>query len=434
MNKQNLGYTPEQYRKFKRHGWIYLLMFSFLYCTHYCTRLNLSNASAVMIAELGWTTADIGILTGTLFWTYGFGHLINGRLSEIFGPHRFVILAVILSVATNLLMGFQSSLLVMALLWGLNGYFQSMAWSPGIATLTSWWPGNTRGFATGFANAFSGFGQVVATLAVTLAVTVMPAAGWRAAFWIPTAFPIVMLVFFVIFAKPTPQSAGLPEYKEEDQERAKNEAEMKKMFQGKGKLYPYLYLLSNPQFVVWMIVIFIAGLARYGLVTWIPLYFTDVFQVEVTDGLLQSLALPVGMGIGTLVVPWLTDRFCPNNRLSAVVISAAVGAVAIGVFFLLDPRIPVQLVLIEVLLFVAGFCIYAINGTCWAYATDVGGRVLSGTSAGILDFAAYMGAAVQSIMYGFLLQSGGWNVVFLSIAAFCLLMAVLGIVESRKRK
>ena len=158
------------------------------------------------------------------------------------------------------------------------------------------------------------------------------------------------------------------------------------------------------------------------------------FDVDVTAGLLQSLALPVGMGIGTLVVPWLTDRFCPNNRLAAVVAAGLVGAVAVSVFFLLDPTNSVQLVLIELLLFVAGFCIYAINGTAWAYATDIGGRVFSGTSAGVLDFAAYMGAAAQSLFYGFLLDNGGWNIVFISIAAFCVLVAVLGAGNSVKRK
>lgn len=434
MDQKNFGYTPEDYKKFKSCGWRYLLLFSFLYCLHYCCRLNLSNASAVMMEQMNWTKSDIGILTSTLFWTYGFGHLINGRLSEIVGPHKFVVLAVLLSVAANLLMSFQSSLIVMALIWGLNGYFQSMAWSPGIATLTSWWPGNTRGFATGFAHAFSGFGQVAATLTVAFALSAFPDMGWRAAFVVPALFPLVMLIVFKLFAKPTPSSIGLQEYVEADEQKARSEQEMAQLVKSRGKLYPYKYVLSNKRFVIWMIVAFATGLARYGLVTWVPLYFVDQFDVDVTAGLLQSLALPVGMGIGTLVVPWLTDRFCPNNRLAAVVAAGLVGAVAVSVFFLLDPTNSVQLVLIELLLFVAGFCIYAINGTAWAYATDIGGRVFSGTSAGVLDFAAYMGAAAQSLFYGFLLDNGGWNIVFISIAAFCVLVAVLGAGNSVKRK
>ena len=432
MEQRTFGYTPSEYKQFKHYGWRYLLLFSFLYCAHYCTRLNLSNASALMMEDLNWTTADIGILTSTLFWTYGIGHLINGRLGEIVGPVRFVCLGVLLSVIANVFMSFQSSLLVMALIWGLNGYFQSMVWSPGIATLTSWWPGNTRGFATGFANAFSGFGQVAATLMVALAFVIAPNRGWRAAFLIPPLLPVILLVIYGLFTKPSPESIGLKQYVEIDEEKAKAEEEMQALVKEKGPLYPYKYLMSNPKFIVWMVVVFAAGLARYGLLTWIPLYFIERFGVDVEAGLLQSLALPVGMGIGTLIVPWLTDRYCPDNRLRAAILSAILGAASIGIFYMLNPTVGFQLLIIEIMLFIAGFCIYAINGIVWAYSSDIGGRVFSGTSAGILDFAAYMGAAIQSLLFGFMLETGGWNHIFMITAAFCLLIAVLGIISSRE--
>ena len=423
------GYSREEYKVFKKQGIKYLILFSLLYCFHYCTRLNLGNASAVMLKELNWTTADIGILTSTLFWTYGLGQLVNGRLSEIVGPYRFVILGVLLSALTNIVFGLQSSLVVMAIVWGLNGFFQSMAWTPGLATLTKWWPGNTRGFATGFANAFSGFGQAIATLVVAFSLNAFPQLGWRAAFIVAAFFPIAMLLIYVLFSKPSPKYIGMKEYTEDDPVKAAQEAEMKKIVEEKGKLYPYKYILSNKRFLVWLLVAFAVGLARYGLVTWIPLYFIQVHDVDVTAGLLQSLALPVGMGIGTLVVPWLTDRFCPNNRLPAVVLSALGGAISVLTFLFLKPGIAV-----EVMLFVAGFCIYAINGTAWAYTTDLGGRVFAGTASGTLNCVAYLGATVQSNMYGFLLEEGGWGIVFGSIAGFCVLIAVLGLVSLKKEK
>ena len=161
------GYSKIEYVKFNRYAWRYLLSFSVLYCTLYCVRLNLANAGAAMMEELGLTKADFGVLTGVLFWTYGIGQFVNGRLSEIVGPAKFVVASVVLSVAANVLMSFQSSIVVMAIIWGVNGFFQSMGWTSGVAILTKWWPGSKRGFALGFANAFSGFGQVVAILSVT---------------------------------------------------------------------------------------------------------------------------------------------------------------------------------------------------------------------------------------------------------------------------
>ena len=166
-NNGMLGYTQEEYKKFSKNAWIVLLAFSVLYCFLYCGRLNLQYTMPAMMEEEGWTELDLGILSSVLFWTYGIGHLFNGRLGEIFGVNRFIVAGMFLSAAANLLIGFQSSLIVIAVLWGFNGYFQSMLWSPGIALLSRWWPGEKRGFATGFANAFSGFGQVFAALTVS---------------------------------------------------------------------------------------------------------------------------------------------------------------------------------------------------------------------------------------------------------------------------
>jgi len=429
MEKLKYGYNKAEYKKFSSHAWRYLLLFAFLYCAHYCTRLNLGNAQVAMTE---FSSEEIGIITSTLFWSYGIGHLINGRLGEIFGVRRFIILSVILSVATNILMGFQSSILVMAIIWGFNGFFQSMAWSPGISSLVAWWPGDKRGFATGFANAFSGFGQVAATLMVALSFAMFPSLGWRSAFFVPAILPVLMLIIYILFAKSGPKAIGLNDYEEESKEKAEHEVEMEKIIKEKGALYPYFHLLSNKIFLVWLFVAFASGLARYGLVTWIPKYLNEVANQGEIISLLTSTILPIGMGIGTLIIPTLTDKFCPNNRLLAGVVSGIVATLCVLGFMLLKP-VGFQFMLMLVLLFFAGFFIYAINGTVWTFAADIGGRVFASTATGILDFAAYMGAAIQAIVYGFILSNGSWNILFLSVAAFCFLVAMISLISSKKK-
>lgn len=428
-----LGYTAAEYRKFKKYAWLYLLMFSVLYCFLYCTRLNIGSATPYLV-EAGWTESTIGILTGTLFWTYGIGQLVNGRLSELLGPSKFIIGAVVLSAGANFLVATQKvdSVVILAVLWGANGFFQSMGWTPGLAALTKWWPGKSRGFATGFLNAFSGFGQVAAYLAVLAAYLWFPQLGWKAGFIIPACFPLAVLVIYLLCVKTTPTRAGLRDY-EEDSAKTAEEEKMREIVAKKGALYPYKYILSNKKFLIWIVIAFGTGLARYGLSTWIPLYFSQQ-GLSAAASVASSVILPVGMGIGTLVVPWLTDRCCSKDRLPAAIVSALIGAVTtVAIFFLDATKLP-QLILVEILLFISGFCIYAINGIVFAYATDIGGRVFSGTCSGVLNFSAYLGAAVQSVVYGFILNNGGWGIVFASIAVFNVLIAVLGIVGADKKK
>lgn len=428
------GYNEIEYNRFRGCAWRYLHLFSMLYCFLYCARLNLSNAGAVMMSELGWSKANLGVLTGALFWAYGIGQFINGRLSEVIGPAKFVVASVVLSIIANVAMSFQTSLVMMTIIWGVNGYFQSMGWTSGVAILTRWWPGTNRGFATGYAHAFSGFGQVMAILSVALGFTLFPSLGWRSAFLVSAAFPLIALVIYLIWSRTDPSKIGLNEYVEDDPVRAKSEAEMRTIIAEHDKLYPYKYVLSNGQFRIWIMIAFITGLARYGLVTWVPLYFIDKYNVSITSGLLGTILLPVGMGIGTFVVPWITDKWCPNNRLPAVISSALVGAFSIGAFLLLNPVSGWQMVCTQVLLFIAGFCIYAINGTAWAYATDIGGRIFSATSSGVLNFAAYMGAAVQSFVYGLILDKMGWGFVFGSLALLCVFMVLLGFIGRKDFK
>ena len=51
-----------------------------------------------------------------------------------------------------------------------------------------------------------------------------------------------------------------------------------------------------------------------------------------------------------------------------------------------------------------------------------------------LDFAAYMGAAIQSMVYGFILGDGKWNVLFISVAVFCAIISLVSLLSSKKKK
>lgn len=419
-----LGYTPEQYKLFAKNAWIVLLAFSLLYSILYCGRLNLQYTMPAMMAEEGWTELDLGILSSVLFWTYGIGHLFNGRLGEIFGVNKFIVAGIFLSAAANVLIGFQSSIIIIAILWGFNGYFQSMVWSPGIALLSNWWPGDKRGFATGFANGFSGFGQVFAALTVSLAFIVIPGFGWKSGFILPAAFMVVAGLLYIFIAKDSPKKIGLKEYVDKDAKRNEQDAELKKLVAEHGKLFPYLYLLKKWRFDCWLLIIAASSIARYGLLTWVPTYYVQEFGVDIKDGALGTVLLPLGMAVGTIVIPWISDKFFAENRLPMVIICAGVAGVTVFTFMKVEPGFAAG-----ALLFIAGFFIYAINGLVWAYATDVGGRAFAGTAAGVLDCFAYLGASVQAIYFGSVLtNSGNWTLVFTAIAGVCAAMIIISII------
>lgn len=421
-----LGYTKTDYVKFKRFAWFTLLSFSVLYCFVYCGRLNMGLSIPLIMEETGWSKTKLGLLSSILFWTYGCGHLVNGRLSEIVGTKKFITAGVILTITTNLIISFQSSFIMIAILWGFNGYFQSMIWTAGLSLIAKWWPANTRGFANGLATGATALSSVVVWIVVYLSFVLLPDMGWRAAFRFPMIFMAVFVIFFAIMAKAKPNDIGLEDYKEPNQDIAKKEDIMGAVLNEKGKLYPYLFLLKQWKFIIWLIIIACSSLARYGLMTWIPSYYVEVFGTDIEAGLLGSIGLPIGMACGSFIVPWLTDKFCANNRMPAVIICAILAGVTVVGFSQSEPGFWAG-----AWLFTAGFFIYSINGIAWIYATEVGGRTFAGTAAGILDWAAYMGAAVQGIVFGAILTNGNWNSVFIAIGGACALIAILSLIVSR---
>lgn len=433
-DKNLLGYTPEQFKKFKKWSWIVLLAFSVFYCFEYCGRHNLQYAIPAMMEEEGWTALQLGVLSSVQFWTYGIGHLVNGRLGEIFGLNRLITAGMILSAAMNLLIGFQSSLIFITILWGFNGYFQSMLWSPGMALLSNWWPGNKRGFATGFANAFSGLGSVLAAFVVSGSIMLFDGLGWGASFVGPAIIMIAAAIVYPFICKEKPSKVNLPEYVDPDADREAHDEELIALVKEKGKMYPYIHLLKQWRFDVWLIIIACSSIGRYGLLTWIPTYFVDEFNYDIESGIVGSVLCPLGMAFGALIIPWISDHAWGGNRRPWVLISAIAGALTVFGFMGVGPGFAAS-----ALLFMAGFFIYGINSLVWAFATDVGGRAFAGTATGILDCSAYIGASVQAIFFGSVLDSSGnWNLVFTCIIGVMVVLAVAavisGIGEGKKKE
>ena len=430
INENHLGYTKQQYKVFNRHAWTVLLAFSILYCFLYCGRQNLSYAMPAMMSEEGWTALQLGVLSSVQFWAYAFGHLVNGRLGEIVGVNKLIVIGMVLSAAMNMLIGFQSSLLMITIFWAINGYVQSMLWSPGMALIANWWPSSKRGFATGFANAFSGLGSVVTAFAVSFSYIVFPNMGWRGAFLGCSIVMIAIVSLYPIFAKEKPSKVGLPEYIDPNSARESNDNELQQIIEKNGKLYPYMHLLKQWKFDLWMIIIACSSIARYGLLTWIPTYYAEVFHSDIESGIIGSVICPLGMAAGALVIPWLSDRMWSQNRLPWVIISAAGSVLTVLGFMFAEPGI-----IASILLFFAGFFIYGINSLVWAFATDIGGRIFGGTATGILDCAAYIGASLQAIFFGSVLtNSGNWNFVFACIVGVLIVMILAAFAAGRKDK
>ena len=401
-------------KRLNTYAWKMLLSFGFIYLFFYNGRQNINLVMTQMAEDFNSTTTAIGVISSSLFWCYAFGQLINGRLGAYFGHKKFMIIGIVMSTIMNILISYQNSILIISILWGLNGYFQSMVWSNGIGVLNKWWRKEKRGFATGIATAFSGLAQVVTYLSVSLCIGLFPELGWRAGFRYPIIPIIFLLIPFWLLFKEKPEDVGLKSIIEE------NRKEKKQSF-----FYPYKKLFSNPKLILFCFISAIAGIGRYGLLTWIPTYFMESMNLSIKDGIFSSILLPIGQALAMFVFPFLTDKIFKGKREPMLALASILTFVSMIIF----PFIHSQTVASITLLIVGIFSM--VTGVIWSVAGDIGGAEYSSTATGILDWAVYMGAAIQASIFGLVKDTFGWNAIFITIGCLYIVILVLTKISSK---
>ena len=100
------------------------------YAVSYIGRLNYSAALPGMLAEGALSKKQGGVIAAAYFASYGAGQLLNGFLADRGNPKMQVSAGLAGSALFNLLMYFTDSASLMPVIWGLNGYAQSLIWAP----------------------------------------------------------------------------------------------------------------------------------------------------------------------------------------------------------------------------------------------------------------------------------------------------------------
>ena len=431
MNQQTehttLGYNAKDYKKFSKYAWLTLLCFGFTYLFFYNGRQNINLVLPLMKEEFQSNLGTLGIVSSALFWCYAFGQLVSGRLGSFFGYKKLMIFGVLASAALNVLISFQHNLVVIAILWGMNGFFQAMVWSNGLGVINKWWTKKKRGFASGLATAFSGLAQAVTYLTINWCLILNPEWTWRAGFRFPIVPMVLILIAFIFFFKEQPESIGLAPFREENEALNASNIEMENKLRQHGFFYPYKLLFSEPKVILFCLISAIAGIGRYGLLTWVPTYFTESLGLTLKDDMFTYIVLPLGQACAMFVFPFITDRIFKGKREPMLILAAIVAFAGLICFPLFKTQTPAT-----IMLFIVGV-FSMVTGVIWAIAGDLGGKALSSTVIGVLDWAVYMGAAIQSMVFGFMKEKFGWTAIFVTIGVLYIILLVLTMI-ARKMK
>ncbi len=406
--------------RFRFWQWRVLVALMGCYLFYYTGRLAIGHAMPLMERDLGYSKQQLGWLAAAALATYGVGQAINGNLGDWLGARRMVTLGALGSMVLCWVFSFLDTAFWLLVVWGANGFVQSMGWAPGGRLISIWWPRDRRGLAFGLYMLSAGAATVMVWCTSDLVLAQFAdddPSRWRWLFRLPVLSLGAAGVLFYLLVRDEPEEVGLPPLGDdcmaEESDGAASSAEVMHWFDR------YRAVLGNPAFLLAAVVIVFQSFARYGLLTWTTAYYSDS-GLGVNDALKLTLALPIGMGLGAVVGGYCSDRWFLRRRAAVVAIFLVISAVC----FLIMRANPVSAVgdqrLGIALLFLAGFFVYGAQGPLWAICPDVVGRENSGTAVGLMDALAYGGAALQGPVLGYLIgdRAGyGYPALFLVLAS-----------------
>ncbi|NQV16157.1 MFS transporter, partial [bacterium] len=111
------------------------------YAAFYLGRVNISVAMPGIAEEFGLTKTSLGGILSALFAMYAIGQFINGQLGDKLNSRLIITVGLLSSAILNIFMGLTGGIIgLMVVIWGLNGYFQSMGWGPTVKAMANWFP------------------------------------------------------------------------------------------------------------------------------------------------------------------------------------------------------------------------------------------------------------------------------------------------------
>ena len=364
------------------------------YALYYVCRLSMNIVRKPIVDEGVFTETQLGIIGSCLFFVYAVGKLVNGFLADRVNVRRFMSVGLLLTALVNLVLGFSNMFIVFAVLWGLNGWFQSMGAPSGVVSLNRWFDSKERGTFYGLWSASHNLGEAITFIVVALLVDW---AGWRYGLVGAGIIGFVGFGMLQLFMRDTPQSQG---FLLDKQEPAK--ADTPDESQSEVTKKAQIAVLKNP--AIWILALASAFMyiSRYAVNSWGIFYLEAQKGYSTVDAsFIISISSVCGI-VGTVFSGWISDKFFKGSRNVPALVFGLMNVVALCLFLL----VPGENFWVDALAMVLfglgiGVLICFLGGLM---AVDIAPKAAAGAALGVVGIASYIGAGLQDIMNGVLIE------------------------------
>lgn len=230
------------------------------------------------------------------------------------------------SAIVNLILGFSASFYVFVILWGLNGWVQSMGAASSVVSLSRWYDNKERGTWYGFWSASHNIGEALTFISIALLASW---AGWEYGLIGSGVIGIFGFLMICFLMKDTPQSQGFLLEHVSEQAKPKDDTEKQKEISKAQKA-----VLRNP--AIWILALASAFMyiSRYAVNSWGVFYLEAQKGYSTLDaGAIISISSVCGI-VGTILSGLVSDKLFHGSRYVPAIVFGALNVVALCLFLL----------------------------------------------------------------------------------------------------
>ena len=342
------------------------LLFTILYMISYMTRINYGAIISEMVLAEGIQKSAASLALTASAVTYGVGQILSGFMGDRTEPKKLIFTGLVMTIMMNLAIPFCTTTYARMAVWGVNGLAQAFMWPPLVKIMSALFTEEDYKKSCVVVTWGSSFGTVLVYLLAPLCILL---AGWKSIFFLSAA------------------AAG--------DKKVITETNRQSVFDMRAVLIIGAI----------MAVIVLQGVLRDGVMTWIPSYVSETFNLSSKTAILTSVILPL-FSIAALQLVSVIYRNIVKNELLLAGILFMAGCAAAATMFLANGASAVASVIMAALL---NGCMHGVNLMLICMIPPYFakyGRI--SFISGMLNFCTYIGSAVSASGLAAFSEKCGW--------------------------
>jgi len=421
-------HTPVDHPSGRRTSvrWVILVLLFVSSFVAYVLRSNMSIAGERMMADLGLTHLQLGMVLASFAWGYAIFQFPGGVYGDVVGSRRALTHIAIAWGLLNLLVGLvpgrkiAAPFVILAALVGLR-FLMGVAQAPlfpiqGGSTICNWFPVSGWAFPNGLSNAGLTLGSAATG---PLIAWMMEAIGWRLSFIVTAPLAFLTAAYWWWYVRDRP--AEHPGVSRE--ELALIDADRPVPPDAAARV-GWMRVLRDREVLLLTASYFCSNYVFYLFFNWLYIYLVESRGFKVLEGGFYAAAPWITGALGALAGGAICDglgrRFGKRwgCRLPSIVGLSLTAAFIVAAATAGNPRVAV------VYLSLCLGCQQMTEGPFWAATVSVSGRHAS-TACGVLNTGGNVVGGIGALLVPLTVETLGWEAALATGSIFAILGALL---------